>query len=470
VRTRKDLRGYQARIIPRAVKERTLGLFVDMSLGKTVISLTVLKTLLERNKVLRGALVVAPIVVTKETWQNEAKKWSHLKNLKFVLVDGKRPALRIKQLQEHADVHVISYTMLPWLGRILDPRYWKRNQRPPWMPEMLILDESENIKGRGAWFKVLRYKVLKWTPYRIIQTGTPAAHSLFDLWPQMFVLDKGRRLGSAFDRYRSRFFQQADYNGFAFTPREGAEKLIYDLIGDKVIRLDGDDWLELPQVVEEDVYVDLPARAMKLYRKHENDMFTKLDNMKEVEAANAAVLSGQCWQLANGAIYDDPEERDSWTEIHTVKLEALRREIDQAVGQPVIVPYWFRHDRARLEREYPKATFLNKNNVVEVRPLWAKGKIPILFLNPQSVSHGLNDFELGGHIIIWFAQIWSGGKYHQIIARLKRPDQRAPHVISRCITARNTVDEVISDSRNRRLRGQAALFEALKAYRMRKNT
>jgi hypothetical protein len=247
-------------------------------------------------------------------------------------------------------------------------------------------------------------------------------------------------------------------------PREGAEDRIYSLLNDIVIRLDGKDWLELPEVIPYDHFVDLPNKAMALYRKHEREMFIRLDNLKEVEAANAAVLSGQCWQLANGAIYDDPELRDSWTEIHRAKLEALAEIVEAAVGNPMIVAYWFRHDRERLMRAYPKAMFMNKSNVVQCKDLWNARKLPLLFMNPQNVSHGLN-MQRGGHLITWFSQIWSGGRHNQLIARLVRPDQESPHVISRYITARNTVDEVIRESRTRRLQGQTALLDALREYR-----
>lgn len=445
------------------VQRKKFGLFVDMSLGKTAITLTAIKNLMDLGKLPNGAWIIAPLSVTKDTWQEEAKLWSHLKDLTFVLVEG-RAKKRLELLQQKADIHIISYTLLPWLGNLINPRL---KRRKPWYPDLVALDESEHVKGRGPWFKALRNRILKWVPYRIIQTGTPAAHSLFDLWSQIYVLDEGQRLGTAFDRFRSRFFQQDDYQGYVYVPRPGAEQRIYKLLSDIVIRLDGDDWLELPSVVKDQVFVDLPPRAMALYRKHEREMFIRLDNLKEVEAANAAVLSGQCWQLANGAIYDDPEERTSWAEIHTAKLTKLDEMLEQAVGNPVLVGYWFRHDRERLMAKYPKATFMNKNNITEVKARWNAGKIPLLFMNPQSVSHGLN-MQFGGHIVIWFSQIWSGGRHDQLIARLRRPDQRAPHIISRYITARGTVDEVIQESRDNRLRGQAQLLNALRAYRKRK--
>lgn len=469
LRTRKDLRKYQARAAMRIVQQKRIGLFVDMSLGKTAITLTAIRNLIDQNKLPNGALVVAPLNVTKDTWQAEAQLWSHLKDLRFVLIEGS-PGKRKKLLQEKADVKIISYTLLPWISTLI--RRHKKNKRlkkdrPAWLPDLLALDESEHVKGRGAWFKAIRYHLMPWMPYRIIQTGTPAAHSLMDLWAQIFVLDRGARLGTAFDRFRKRFFRQNDYQGYQYVPRDGAEQRIYTLLKDSVVRLDGADWLELPQIIEDVVPVELPTRAMQLYRKHEREMFIRLDNLREVEAVNAAVLSNQCWQLANGAIYDNPDTRDSWSEIHTAKLDALRRLLEEAVGNPVIVAYWFRHDRARLQAAHPTATFMNKNNIKETVTAWNAGKIPLLFINPQSGAHGLN-MQYGGHLIIWFSQIWSGGRHDQLIARLRRPDQRSPHIISRYITARHTVDEVIRETRTRRLRGQAALLQALKDYRRRK--
>lgn len=438
-------------------------MFVDMALGKTAITLTAIVNMLALGLIPDGVLLVAPLNVTKDTWQQEALLWTHLRNLKFILIEGKDQNERLRLLQSKADIKIISYTLLPWLGRLLDPKKLRRTGKPYWLPTMLVLDESEFIKGRGSWFKVLRNRVIRYTKYRVIQTGTPAAHSLFDLWPQLFIIDKGARLSSSFDNYRGRFFEQDDYQGYRYVPRKGAEKRIYKLIDDVIVRLDGKDWLELPEIVPQTIYVDLPSRAMQLYRKHEKEMFIQLDNLKEIEAINAAVLSGQCWQLAGGAIYDDPELRESWSEIHRAKLDALKELIEGAVGNPAIVAYWFRHERARLQREYPKATFVTKDNVIDIKAKWNKGQIPLLFMNPQQSAHGLN-MQFGGHRVFWYTQIWSGGRHDQLLARLRRPDQQSPHILTYYITARNTVDEVIAESREQRLRGQAALLDALRRY------
>lgn len=461
MRTRKHLRGYQVRGQLRIIKQKRLGLFVDMSLGKTVIVLTAIRNLIDQGKI-KTAWVIAPIDVTKDTWQEEAKLWTHLQDLSFTLVEGK-PNSRLQLLKSSAQIKVISYTLLPWISKLLDPRKVRRSGPPTWLPQFLTLDESEFIKGRGAWFKALKRRIIKHIPYRVIQTGTPAAHSLFDLWAQIYVIDKGARLSTAFDRYRGRYFVQSDWQGYKFEPREGAEERIYQQIDDIILRLDAEDWIKLPKIIPHTEYVDLPPRAMRLYREYEEEMFMQLDNLKEIEAANAAVLSGHCWQLAGGAIYDDPEERDSWSEIHTAKLDKLNQLIIGAVGNPVIVAYWFRHERDRLEREYPRATFVRKDNIVEVRRKWNQGKIPLLFINPGRSSHGLN-MQFGGHRIFFFSQLWSGGKHDQLIARLRRPDQASPHILATYITARNTVDEIIAASRTHRLRGQAALLNALRKY------
>lgn len=461
MRTRGDLRGYQAKAAYRIVKQKRLGLFVDMSLGKTAIVLTAIRNLLDQGKI-RSAWVIAPISVTKDTWQDEAKLWEHLRGLSFTLVEGK-PKTRLSLLRSSAKIKVISYTLLPWLASLLDPKKVRRLGPPSWLPDFLALDESEHVKGRGAWFKALRYRIIKHIPYLIVQSGTPASHSLMDVWPQVFVLDRGRRLGTAFEDFKSHYFEPEDYNSFHYKPRQGAESRIYELLSDIVVRLDAEDWLKLPPIIPHTEFVDLPPRAMALYRKHERDMFIRLDNLKEVEAANAAILSGQCWQLAGGAIYDDPLDRTSWTEVHRAKLDKLKELIIAAVGNPLLIAYWFRHERARLQREFPDATFVNKKNVSEVKRDWNKGKLDLVFINPGSTSHGLN-MQFGGHRVIFYSQLWSGGRHDQLIARLRRPDQRARHILATYITARNTVDEVIARSRERRLRGQAALLNALREY------
>lgn len=485
MRTRADLRGYQVRAALKAVqrarpeykrqlKSKGLGLFVDMSLGKTAIALTAVRNMYAMDMLPDGVVLVAPIDVTKDTWQNEAKLWSHLKDMTFQIVDAKNKNERLRQLNAKVDIRIISYTLLPWLGKLLAPKIWRKKKRrgqvkakaprPEFMPTLLILDESDHIKGRGGWFNVLKNRVLKYVSFSLLLTGTPASHSLFDLWPQAYVIDRGTRLDTAFDRYRSRFFEKEHPNSFAYTPRPGAEKRIYKLLDDIAVRLDAEDWLDLPEIVPNTVYVDLPPRAMQLYRKHEEDMFIRLDNLKEVEAANAAILSGQCWQLAGGAIYDDEEDRTSWTEIHRAKLDALSRVLEQIGNEQVMIAYWFRHERERLQREYPDAIFMNKTNSMQVKDMWNERKARRVFINPGRSAYGLN-MQYGGHHIVFFSQIWSGGKHDQLIGRLRRPDQESEHIITTYLTARNTVDEVISYSRRRRLRGQKQFLDALRKYR-----
>lgn len=346
---RHNLRNYQSeRAVPFIKQNKACGLFVDMGLGKTVSVLTACADMLATGQVKR-VLVVGPLRPIQGVWRQEARKWQHTKHLTFKLLTGNERQ-RLLALKSGAQLHLINVDNLRWLLQVLRSTV----KRGAWPYDMIVVDESSMFKTPGSKrFISLRHQVKRFNR-RVILTGTPAPKGLLDIWSQIFILDEGQRLGEQFSRYKSRFFSPSGYQGYGQTPDEGAAEKVLSLIAGIVLSLRAEDWLELPEVIEQEIWVDLPPTARSQYKKLEKEMFLEME-MGSTEALSAASLSSKCWQLANGAIFlETPTGERTWQAVHDAKLEALREVVDGISGN-VLVAYWFKPDLARLRSMYPKA-------------------------------------------------------------------------------------------------------------------
>jgi SNF2 family DNA or RNA helicase len=466
---RVTLRPYQRRTALRLYKEPAVGQLVDMGLGKTITTLTAIRALIKHGK-RTGALVVVPLrVLETQVWQDEAKAWSHTKNMTFSVVYGKEKE-RLQAINAKADIYLTNYESLKWFAK-MTRRASQKSKIP--MPDILVLDESSFIKNAGS----LRFRAIKYRLYRFFKTvtvlsGSPMPNSLLEFWSQIYVLDRGARLGTSYTRFKQRFFEPVDYRQYKWEPREGSTDRVLELIKDIVVRLDNTDWVKMPEIVPNVVPVHLPDNVRTLYRKHEREMFVELANKKVVTAVNAATLSMQCQQIANGALYDDEEDRTSWSGLHDAKLDALQELIDSHPGQRLMVAYWFRHDLERLRFRFKKARVMDKHNANQTKLDWNAGKIPLLFVQPRSAGHGLN-MQYGGHIIVFFSMTWSLEAHDQLIGRLRREDNPWSKIICHYLVCQNTVDEAILDASGRggtKDRNQRYVLDALRDYAQRKAT
>jgi SNF2 family DNA or RNA helicase len=419
-----------------------------MGLGKTVITLTAVKELLENFAVSR-VLVVAPLRVAATVWAEEADKWDHLSGLRFSKVLGSR-AEREAALRQEADIYVINRENVPWLVEHFAPSR-------KWPFDMIVLDELSSFKSP----KAERFKAIKRTlpaVRRIVGlTGTPAPNGLIDLWSQIYLLDRGERLGRFVGHYRSQYFIPGHSNGmvvYSWTPIRGAAEEIFGKISDICMSMKAEDYLTMPDRIDLTVPVALPESARKAYETLERDLVLPMKD-EAITAQNAAVLAGKLLQLANGAIYS---EDGRYSEIHTAKLDALDDLIESANGEPVLVYYGFQHDRDRILRRFPEARVLR--SAEDVRD-WNAGKIPILVAHPASAGHGLN-LQQGGHIMVWYGLTWSLELYQQANARLYRQGQRQPVKIYHLI-ATDTVDEGVLKILTGKAERQDALIDAVKA-------
>ena len=441
---------YQQYCIDRIISDKAIGLFLDMGLGKTAITLSAIKKLKYEYWRSAKVLVIAPKKVAESTWSKEAAKWEGLSSLRFSFVLGSAEK-RLKALKTPADIYMINRENVMWL---VD--YY----RNAWPFDTVIIDESSSFKNHQA----KRFKALKAVRSHIdrivLLTGTPTSRGLMDLWAQVYLLDCGKRLGRNITAYREAFFVPDKRNRttiFSYAPKDGAEETIYNAISDICISMKAEDYLELPELVYNDIPVKLDTAAQKAYDRLERDTLLPVDDTV-ITAGSAAVLRGKLLQLCNGAVYDEDK---NVMQIHDCKIEALLETVEQLNGQHAIICYNFQHDKTRL-LEALKATHLNVK-VYEGKAeedAWNAGDIDLLLVQPASCGYGLN-LQEGGHHIIWFGLTDSLELYQQTNKRLHRQGQPYPVIVHHLLVQGGTDEDVIK-SLGGKADVQDSLLEALK--------
>lgn len=420
-------------------------LMLDMGLGKTVITLTALWQLALDSFDVSRVLVIAPKRVAEDTWPKELAKWEHLTGLTFSLVLGSATE-RKAALQRKAFLYIINRENVAWLVK---NHYWDF--------DMVVIDEMSSFKSN----KAERFKAMKKvrpTVTRIVGlTGTPAPNTLLDLWPQMYLLDMGQRLGRFIGGFRDRFFLPDKRNReiiYSYKPREGAEDAIYALISDICISMKAADYLDMPERIDNRIEVSMSPKERKLYDDFQKDMVLSIGD-EQLDAANAAALSNKLLQMANGAVYGEDKKV---LPIHDRKLDALEDLVEAANGKPLLVAYWYKHDLQRIKARFKNARCIDTAKDIDD---WNAGQIPLALIHPASAGHGLN-LQDGGCTIVWFGLTWSLELYQQLNARLWRQGQKHTVVIHHIITKGTHDEDVMRALENKDTR-QSALIEAVRA-------
>ncbi|MEZ3454020.1 MAG: DEAD/DEAH box helicase [Oscillospiraceae bacterium] len=442
--------GYQAYCTERIIGDRSIGLFLDMGLGKTVITLTAINELIYNRFEVGRVLVIAPKKVAESTWSAEAKKWEHLKRLRISKILG-TVQQRIRGLNTPADVYIINRENVPWLVDY-DSNAWRF--------DMVVADELSSFKSS----KAQRFKSLCWVRQHISRfvglTGTPASNGLTDLWAQVYLLDGGKRLGKKITHFRARYCECETHGGHftTYSMKPGAEGAIRTAISDICVSMKAEDYLTLPECITVDVPVVLDAKAKKRYDRFERDMLLQIDE-NTLDAGTAAVLTGKLLQFANGAVYD---ENRTAVEVHGCKLDVLTELIEGLNGQHALLFYNFQHDVDRIMERFARSglTVRQLKTDRDCRD-WNDGKIDVLLAHPASAGYGLN-LQQGGHHVIWFGLNWSLELYEQANKRLHRQGQREAVIVHRLI-AQDTRDVDVAAALEGKSDVQNALLEALKA-------
>ena len=442
---------YQAYATEFILSHPVAAILLQMGLGKSVITLTAIRELLDTGAV-RKVLVIAPLRVARDTWPEEIRKWDHLWGLTYAVAIGS-PDERRRALALSPQITLINRENVPWLVQHLGKRFDY---------DMIVIDELSSFKNwESKRFRALM-KVRPSVKRIVGLTGTPSPNGYMDLFAEYRVLDMGERLGRFITHYREQYFVPDRWgNGqvFSWKLRSGADEAIFRKISDITVSMKSVDHLKMPECVMNRVPVRMDEREKALYETLKNELFLKVmtrDGVREVDAKNASVLCGKLSQLANGAVYTDDSEV---ARIHDRKLDALEDLIEAANGHPLLVAYWFQNDLWRMKERFPDLRVLRSPQ--DLRD-WNAGRIPVAAIHPASCGHGLN-LQAGGSTLVWFGLTWSLELYQQTNARLWRQGQQAETVVIHHIMTEGTIDEQILAALGRKDRSQETLINAVRA-------
>lgn len=451
-------RPYQEMIRDFELEHKRCAIFSGMGTGKSVSTATALDalTLVDDSP----TLILAPKRVATITWPDEYAKWDHLQGYTVSAITGSEKQKRLA-LRKDAQVFTTNFEQLPWLVETYGSR---------WPFKKVICDEATKLKGFRLRQGTKRSKALGRIAHTLVDrivllTGTPCPNGLLDLWGMIWFIDRGERLGKTFDAYKTRFFRP-NYNGFGVTPLEGAQEEIQNLLRDICLTIDAKDWFDLDEPIVNNIFVDLPPKARKIYNDLEKAMYTQI-GQHSVEAFNAAARTIKCLQASAGALYVG-EDRKEFAEIHDEKLGAVEDILEEASGMPILVVYNFKSDLARLKKRFPQARELDKPATVTE---WNEGKIPMLLVHPQSCGHGLN-LQYGSNIVVMFSPDWNLEYRQQVLERIGPVRQKQAGldrpVFIHNILAKDTVDELVLERLETKREVQDLLLESMKQKGYRK--
>ncbi len=444
------LHDYQEYAVKFIEEHKTAALLLDMGLGKTITTLTAINNLIYDLFEVRKVLIIAPLRVARDTWSAEVQKWDHLKHLRYSVAVGTAEE-RMSALNTDADIYIINRENVDWLVSNTKFDY-----------DMLVIDELSSFKNhQSKRFKALM-KVRPKVKRIVGLTGTPASNGLMDLFAEFKLLDMGERLGRFIGQYRNEYFKPDKQNGYvvySYKPLPDAEERIYDKISDITVSMKAVDHLKMPKLVSTEYAVKMSDTEKEKYKELKDELILEVQDT-EITAANAAALSNKLCQMSNGAIYDD---ENNIIPIHRRKLDALEDIIESANGKPVLVAYWFKHDRTRIAERLGKlGVVYQKIKSAQSIKNWNSGKLQVALIHPASAGHGLN-LQAGGNFLVWFGLTWSLELYQQTNARLWRQGQQSETVVIQHIVTKGTVDEKILKALTEKDKTQTALMSAVRA-------
>lgn len=460
------LHGYQKKAVIHQCSMPSSMLWLDMGLGKTVITLTSIAHLLSSG-FLRGVIIVAPIRVIRLVWRKEAEKWQHTKDLRFSMVAGTRDQ-RTRALLKDADIYLINYDNLQWLAETLNTYFISKGKPIPF--DGIVWDEISKCKNSSTNRVKSVRKILDQFKWLTGLTGTPASNGYKDLHGQYLVVDKGERLGTSKTAFKTRYYKKVGpYKEVAYPD---TEEMIKRLIGDITLEMSAEDYNPLPDLIINNIEIEMPETIRAQYDRMEDEFFLQLESGNSIEIFNQAALTNKCLQFANGAIYP-VAGMPIWEALHDLKLEALEEIVDEAQGSPILCSYAYRSDAERIMAKFKDLDPINLTDCKSEKSLynamnrWKRGDCPLMIGHPASMGHGIDGLQDNGHILAWFGLNWSLDLYEQFNARVRRQGQGKP-VICHRILMKDTLDQAQAMALDDKAKTQSSLRNAVKQYRQMK--
>jgi len=444
---------YQLNAVKFLLESGSGSLWLEPGLGKTSVTLQAIKSL-KAAKQIRKVLILAPLRPAHAVWGPEIEKWENFQDLTYTVLHGSK---KDQLINENTDIHILNFDGLAWFSNIIA-------RRGVFDYDLLVVDEISYLRNtRTQRFKALSPLLDKFKR-RFGLTGSPAPNSLLDIFGPQLVIDRGATFGKYISHFRTKYFYQTGYGGYEYKLLPGAEQQIYEALANKVLRMSATDYLEMPELITNKVYIELPPGARKVYKELEDQLMTAIGE-GSVSALNAAVAVGKCQQVANGAVYLDGVEKEIKI-LHHEKLDAVKDLVEEMYGKPVLIGYHYKHDLVALKEAFPDAPVIGSGvtgdemNIIINK--WNAGEVPVLLAHPQSAGHGLN-LQGAGHAVIWYSLTWSLEIYEQFVRRLWRQGQRNNIVVHQIIASK-TVDEAIVKAIERKDNTQQNLLNAIKEY------
>lgn len=457
-------RAYGKLITSHIINNPRNAIWASMGTGKTITTLSAIDIMLLSGQLDAPTLVLAPLRVARDTWRDEAKKWNHLRHITVMPIIGTEKERRLS-LKYDASVYTTNYEQLPWLIEHYGDR---------WPFENIIADEASKLKGFRLKQGGVRAQALGSIAHTKVKfftelTGTPAANGLIDLWGQMWMIDKGERLGRTFQAFKDRWFQRS-FDGYGVVPMDFAQEQIQDKLRDICLTIDAKDWFDLKAPIVNNIYFDMPPKARNLYADMEDKFFISLEGGHDIEVFNAAAKSQKLLQLANGAVYLDPTVDDDghpnareWRETHDLKMQILEEVLEEAAGAPVLVSYYFKSDLARMKKAFPDMCDLSTDEGLK---MFKTGKFRMGVGHPASIGHGVDGLQNVCNIMVNFSQTWNLEQQLQFLERIGPVRQYQAGfdrpVFIHNILARDTMDELVLARTETKKEIQTVLLDAMK--------
>lgn len=467
---------YMTRAMKWVLEHPCAGLFLDPGLRKTSITLGAFKVL-KREGVVNRMLVVAPVRVAYNVWPSEVQKWKDFQHFKIVVLHGANKTDEMLD-DESVDIYVINPEGLEWL---LGSQGTKKSILPNLKRfkrldcQMFVLDESSKFKNT----QTKRFKILK--PFlgkfsrRLILTGSPRPNGWLDLFGQVYIMDLGRALGQYITHFRNTYFDSTGFGGYTWQIKPGADKKIQTAIKPYIMRLEAEDYIDMPEELVSDIHLDMPPDSREIYKEMEDNLMVALEGGQDLEAPTAAAARTKCAQMCNGAVYNNPtgleiRGRYDFVEMHDAKLDAVEEYFAELNGTPTILFYYFQHDLIRIRKRFgplPSISEVSPKQGKIMEDSWNRNEIPVLLAQPASVGHGLNMQEGNAFHCAWFSLPDDYDTYDQANRRIRRSGNTNSHVIVTRFLMRDTVDMAKVALLKRKGSGQKAFLDAMKTYRPR---
>jgi hypothetical protein len=456
---------YQERSLKFMLENGQAGLLLSPGMGKTSVSLAVIKILLQK-KLIKRVLVTAPLRACYDVWPAEVCDWSDFKDLRIALLHGNDKEKNLRSLTENHKICIINPEGVPWLTskaahiKMLDA-------------DMLIIDESSLWKSSTTVrFRALR-RYLRSFKRRYILTGSPRPRNYLDIHGQVYLMDLGATLGEYLTHYRNSFFFPTGFQMREWELLPGSAEKIDALVAPMVLRLDAKDYLKLPKEMEHTHRIELPSKARLEYDKIENSLLSTLFTQPLVNSASAR---SKCCQIANGSVYLDDLCEERWGTrkrpvkvIHTAKVEALVDLVNELQGEPLLLGIGYKHDVEAIRRALGSGVpcingDTTRTQAADFIERWNRGLIPLLLGHPASMGHALNLQKFNAQNVGYFDIPDNYDLYLQFFLRVCRQGNKASFVMKHHFVIQNTVDVVKMRNLRKKETGQNAFLAAMKKY------